>query len=85
MSAKEMLISRINSLTEEQSETLYAFFQAFLPNDTVKSKILSGNGTDKEAADALARIEKRRKPSYIDIDYDKELYEGLMEKYENID
>lgn len=85
MSTKELLINRIDALTEEQSEILYAFFRMFMPNDTVMPEKAYGS-TKTEAQEAYDLIAKLRKPiTAISSDDDKaEYHKYLEEKYESL-
>ena len=82
---KEIFDRSLGVLTDDQYDVLFSIAQALFFRKNSFTSDTAVNPDKKEARAAMERILSRRVPSVIDIDEDKELYEGLMEKYESID
>lgn len=77
---REMFAHSVMTMPDEIFKLFNDLYEALKLQNSV-----SINSSDEEAMEALLRIESRRKPSVMDIDYDEEIYKGIMEKYESID
>lgn len=78
MSTREMAISIIDGMTEEQREAFVVMFGGHIPKETESAAEV--NDLD-EKRKAFLEIKKMRKKAPDDFDYKKELMEYLDERY----